>query len=159
MSITRRAVFSPDLYIPYESRSFPSGIGPANGHATLKTSWRELLWAALTVGRPSAAFVFRPGMSSLFEAFYRISQVRTAVEQHAIEEYLYRTEAFRQLDPTEKGAFSYALGMVLCKLFAHKLLNTHWLLHLDVFKDQLNPDLLVGQSRPDLVGQDRLQTH
>lgn len=49
---------------------------------------------------------------------------------------------------------SYALGMVFCKLFAHRLLNTHWLLHLDVFKDQLNPELLTGKSRPDLVGQD-----
>ena len=34
------------------------------------------------------------------------------------------------------------------------MLNTPWLLHLDVFRDQLNPATLGGRSRPDLVGQD-----
>lgn len=156
MSIARRrtGVFSKTLEIEYESEGFPSGHGPANGHQTLQTSWNEILWAALTVGRPSTAFVFRHGLASLFEAFYRVSQVRMALTQETFQLHLYRTEAFRQLDPTEKGAVSYALGMVFCKLFAHKLLDTHWLLHLDVFRDQLSPELLTGKSRPDLVGQD-----
>lgn len=44
--------------------------------------------------------------------------------------------------------------MAICKLFASRLLNTPWLLHLDVFRDQLNPATLGGRSRPDLVGQD-----
>ena len=43
--------------------------------------------------------------------------------------------------------------MAVCKLFADELLSTPWLLHLDVFRDQLNPVLLGGRSRPDLVGQ------
>ncbi len=64
---------------------------------------------------------------------------------------LYRTQAFKTLDPTEKGAISYFLGMVLCKLFADKLLGCPWLLHLDVFRPQINP-VLMGKSRPDLVG-------
>src|SRR5207247_5226946 len=63
-----------------------------------------------------------------------------------------RTEAARTLDPTAKGAVSYFLGMAVCKLFAASLLNTPWLLHLDVFRPQLNP-VLSGRSRPDLVGQ------
>ena len=66
---------------------------------------------------------------------------------------LYRTSAAKALDPTEKGAVSYFLGMVVCKLFATKLLNTPWLLHLDVFRSQLGA-VLAGRSRPDLVGQD-----
>jgi len=48
---------------------------------------------------------------------------------------------------------SYFLGMVLCKLFAARRLQTPWLLHLDVFRDQLNP-VTLGRSRPDLVGED-----
>jgi hypothetical protein len=43
--------------------------------------------------------------------------------------------------------------MTFCKLFAAKLLNTPWLLHLDVFRPQLNA-VLAGRSRPDLVGQE-----
>lgn len=152
--IPRTSVFSSCLSIDFESEGFPSCIGPANGCQILPTTWREILWAALTVGRPSKSFIFQHGLASLFEALYRISQLRMALTQQTFSQHLYRTDAFRQLDPTEKGAVSYALGMVFCKLFAHRLLNTHWLLHLDVFKEQLNPELLTGKSRPDLVGQD-----
>jgi hypothetical protein len=49
----------------------------------------------------------------------------------------------------------YFLGLTLSKLFAEKLLDAPWLLHLDVFRDRLNPSLLTGRSRPDLVGQTR----
>ena len=77
-----------------------------------------------------------------------------ALEQIPPSPHLHRTDAFRALDPTEKGAISYFLGMAVCKLFASKLLNTPWLLHLDVFRDQLNPATLRGRSRPDLIGQD-----
>jgi len=66
---------------------------------------------------------------------------------------LHRTDAFAALDPTEKGMVSYFLGMMLCKVFAGQLLRTPWLLHLDVFRDDLNP-LVLGRSRPDLIGQD-----
>jgi hypothetical protein len=78
-----------------------------------------------------------------------------AVEQSSPAAYrLRRTEAAKTLDPTEKGAVNYFLGMTFCKLFADKLLNTPWLLHLDVFRPQLNP-VLIGRSRPDLVGEEQ----
>src|SRR5207249_1860365 len=47
---------------------------------------------------------------------------------------------------------NYFLGMTFCKLFCAELLDAPWLLHLDVFRPQLNP-VLTGRSRPDLVGQ------
>jgi hypothetical protein len=55
------------------------------------------------------------------------------------------------LDPTEKGAISYFLGMTVCKLFAAKKLKTPWLLHLDVWRPWLDA-VLKDRSRPDLVG-------
>ena len=42
--------------------------------------------------------------------------------------------------------------MAICKLFAAKLLDAPWLLHLNVFRPMLNP-VLTGRSHPDLVGQ------
>jgi hypothetical protein len=63
-----------------------------------------------------------------------------------------RTAAVKSLDPTEKGAVNYFLGMAVAKLFAADLLATPWLLHLDVFRPQLDA-VLTGRSRPDLVGQ------
>ena len=138
------------LRINYQSRAFPSGYGVPSG--TLTTSWNELLWAAITIGRPSMYHVFRHGSASFYEALFRLSLVRMAVKQGAFRR-LRRTGAFTELDPTEKGMVSYFMGMTLCKLFAWRLLHTPWLLHLDVFRPMLNP-VLHGRSRPDLVGDD-----
>jgi hypothetical protein len=140
------------LSIPYESDGFPAGGPVANTSASLTVSWSKLLWAALTVGRPSRQYVFRHGGSSVFEALFRLSLVRMALEQSGPQaRRLRRTAAAKSLDPTEKGAINYFLGMTVAKLFAAELLATPWLLHLDVFRPQLNA-VLSGRSRPDLVG-------
>jgi hypothetical protein len=140
------------LCIPYDTEAFPPGT-VANGHAELSVTWDDILWAAVTVGRPNRHYVFRYSAASMYEALFRWSLVRMALEQSGRRAArLRRTTAARTLDPTEKGAVNYFLGMTFCKLFAAKLLNTPWLLHLDVFRPVLNP-VLTGRSRPDLVGE------
>ena len=142
------------MRIPYESDEFPE-CTVANGIAELAASWDDILWAAVTVGRPNRQYVFRHGAASMFEAVFRWSLVRMALEQGGPRaSRLRRTAAARTLDPSEKGAVNYFLGMTFCKLFAAKLLNTPWLLHLDVFRPALNP-VLTGRSRPDFVGRER----
>ena len=150
---TQTSVMSPNLAVPFTSVRFPSSYGLQSG-TTLSFSWSDLLWAAITIGRPNTAYVFQHDDASIHEALFRLSLVRMALEQVPFSDRLHRTDAFRALDPTEKGAVSYFLGMTACKLFASRLLRTPWLLHLDVFRDQLNPATLGGRSRPDLVGQD-----
>jgi len=140
------------LKIDYESEGFPASCGIPNGYAQLDTSWDELLWAAVTVGRPNRQYVFQHGDSSAYEALFRWSLTRMALEQRGPTAYrLRRTEAARTLDPTEKGAVSYFLGMTMAKLFSARLLDAPWVMHLDVFRPMLNADLR-GRSRPDLVG-------
>jgi hypothetical protein len=138
------------LKIDYESDGFatlPSGPG------TLQTSWDDLLSAALTVGRPNRQYVFQYGEASKYEALFRLSLIRMALEQAAPSaRRLRRTAAAKALDPTEKGAVNYFVGMTICKLFASTLLDVPWVLHLDVFRSQLGA-VLSGRSRPDLVGQ------
>ncbi|PRX08600.1 UNVERIFIED_ORG: hypothetical protein BCL66_110136 [Martelella mediterranea] len=138
------------LRIGYRSEAFPSVYAMRSG--TLTTTWDELLWAAITIGRPSTYHVFRHGPASAHEAIFRLALVRMAI-QEVWPGRLERTDAFVALDPTEKGMVSYFLGMMLCKVFAGQLLGTPWLLHLDVFRNELNP-LVLGRSRPDLIGQD-----
>ncbi len=141
------------LAIDYVSEGFPIGSPVINGPDVLRTSWNELLWAALTVGRPNRQYFFRHGNASIYEAIFRLSLTRMALEQSGpTARRLRRTEAAKTLDPSEKGAVNYFLGMTLCKLFSARLLHAPWLLHLDVFRPQLNP-VLRGRSRPDLVGQ------
>ncbi|HNY70259.1 MAG TPA: hypothetical protein PKH14_05680 [Syntrophorhabdus sp.] len=140
------------IEIEFSSENFPIGSIVQNGPGVLKTSWDELLWAAVTVGRPNRHYVFRHGDASVYEAIFRWSLVRMSLEQRGFYGYrLRRTDSVKTLDPTEKGAVNYFLGMIFCKLFAAKLLNTPWLLHLDVFRRQLNT-VLTGRSRPDLIG-------
>jgi hypothetical protein len=139
--------------IDYLSEGFPAGGPVANCPAVLTASWDDLLWAAVTVGRPNRNYVFRHGTASMYEALFRWSLVRMALEQRGPRgSRFHRTDAARSLDPSEKGAVNYFLGMATCKLFAARLLDAPWLLHLDVFRPMLNP-FLTGRSRPDLLGQ------
>lgn len=140
------------FHIPYKSEHFPPGT-VQNGRNMLPVTWDAILWAAITVGRPNRYIVSRHGNASVYEAFFRWSLIRMALEQHPTSPYLQRTAAARTLDPSEKAAVSYFIGMTFCKLFATNLLNTPWLLHLDVCRPQLDP-ILSGRSRPDLVGQE-----
>jgi len=140
------------LQLPCTTEAFPAGT-IVNGNSELSVSWPEILWAALTIGRPSVYHVFQHGSSSLHEAIFRLSLVRMALEQYGPSATrLRRTAAFKNLDPTEKGAISYFLGMTFCKVFASRLLSTPWLLHLDAFKATTSMSSL-GRSRPDLFGQ------
>jgi hypothetical protein len=143
----------PRIEIEYESDGFAAGGSVSNGPGVLVTNWDDLLWAALTVGRPNRQYVFQHGMASMYEALFRLSLVRMALEQSGPTAYrLRRTTAAKTLDPSEKGAVNYFLGLAICKLFADKLLQAPWLLHLDVYRPQLNV-VLTGRSRPDLVGE------
>ena len=145
----------PEILIPYQSERFPkscpcAALSPADA---LPVSWDDIVWAALTVGRPDPSHMFEHGRSSVHEALFRISLVRMAIEQRVGSNRLHRTKAFAALDPTEKGAVTYFLGMVICKIFADKCLSTPWVLHVDVFGDQWKVDVAAGRSRPDLFGQ------
>lgn len=149
------------LEINYESESFPNGR-LAMPKGTLKVTWSDILWSAITIGRPSIYHVFQYRNPSIYEAIFRISLIRMALEQRGVKrKRLFMTDAFKHLDPTEKGAVNYFLGMTFCKLFSSELLGTPWLLHLDIFKDQLNAQILKGRSRPDFIGfqSDTLEWH
>lgn len=143
------------IRIPYQSEQFPANATP-NRSGELGVTWGDIHWSAVTVGRPNRHDVFRHGSASIHEAIFRMSMVRMALEQRSPKAYrLARTQAAKTLDPTEKGAVNYFLGMIFCKLFAAKLLNTPWVMHLDVYRPDLNA-VLSGRSRPDLIGQHEL---
>jgi hypothetical protein len=146
------------LGIRYESEEFPPA-SLSNGNGLLAVTWDDILWAAITIGRPNLHYVFRNGDASLYEAVFRFSMVRMALQQRGPSgQRLVRTDALKSLDPTEKGAVNYFLGMVVCKVFAAKLLDTPWLLHLDIFGNQIGANVLRGRSRPDLIGQPSLSS-
>ena len=141
------------MIVPYQSEGFPSSaIKGGNGQRALPVTWGELLWSAITVGRPGWYYLFKHGKTSIYEGIFRFSMVKMALKRSRL--VLNRTNTVKNMDETEKGMVSYYLGMTFCKLFSSKLLGTPWLLHQDVWRTQLDIKL-GGRSRPDLIGSNR----
>lgn len=139
--------------IQYRAENFPGHLGPRlKGTQILSCSWADLLWAALTVGRGELAHVTRHGVFSAFEMAYRVAILYANLRESSDsgEPRLIKSSAYEGLDPSEKSAISYFIGMTMTKLFAENLLDTPWLMHVDVYRHLLN--LPSDAQRPDLIG-------
>jgi hypothetical protein len=135
----------------YHATNFPATYGAAlSGSRTLNFTWPELLWAAISVGRAELLHLLRHGPYSAFEIVYRAAILFANLTETAAVD-LERSEAYDGLDPSEKGAVSYFMGLTVAKLFAHWLLDVPWLMHLDVYRRDLQP-VVNGGGKPDLVG-------
>jgi len=121
-----------------------------NGTRVLEVSWAELIWAAITVGKWRDD-LFAHGRYSAFEAISRAAlHWANLREDHA--RHFVRSDAYDDLDPSEKSGVSYALGMTSAKVFAARQLSTPWLLHVDRYRTPFGVTLRPGRSRPDLIG-------
>jgi hypothetical protein len=139
--------------ITYTARNFPPQYGNAlTGQHSLAITWPELVWAAISVGRAELLHLMRFGPFSTFEIVYRAALIFANLKETA-DGSVTRSEAYDGLDPSEKGAVSYFLGLTTAKLIADRLLSIPWLMHLDVYRQDLQPVLQPGDTRPDLVGQ------
>ena len=155
MSNVQAQLSSRQVLIPVESDGFPVNTVP-NAYRELCVTWDDVVWAAVTVGRPGLYYVFARGKPSIYEAIFRWSLAKMTIERRfGHPPRFVRTAAARNLDPTEKGMANYFLGMTVCKLLADRFLGTPWLLHLDVFRPHLDIELR-GRSRPDLIGHNNL---
>jgi hypothetical protein len=137
--------------IPYTAQNFPKHLGPQlTGSHLLSATWEELAWAAITVGKPGMAELFSHGWYSLSDAIVRSQMVYANLQQSSSR--FRKTSLYDSLDPTEKGAASYFMGMMATKLVAARLFDTPWLFHLSRFKKSAGTVTLNGNSQPDLIG-------
>ena len=139
------------MTVKVTGRGFGPGQHHMNGDSDIDTTWDELLHAAITVGRRSWHHVLAHGRYSVFEICYRAAMLLANLRQS--QGQLRKSDAYRYLDPSEKAAASYFIGLTLASLMARKRLGIHWLMHLDVYHDSLQPGLSAS-GRPDLVGLD-----
>lgn len=139
--------------INYTATRFPPAYHPQlAGRQSLNATWAELVWSAISVGRGELLHLFRHGPFSAFEMVYRAALLYANLCETPANT-LTRSSAYDGLDPSEKSAISYFMGLTLSKLLADKLLDVPWLMHLDVYRAELQPHAFYGRSRPDLVGQ------
>jgi hypothetical protein len=138
--------------ITYTAQGFPPSAGrKLQGSRTERFTWAELVHAAITVGRKNWTDVLQHGNYSLLEILWRTAMLRGNLR--GTSGRIARSSAYRGLDRSEKGAVSFFLGLCAAKLFAERLLDVPWLLHLDVYRALVNPTFTTSK-RPDFVGMD-----
>lgn len=149
------------MQINYNSQNFdPEKYGEQfQNNNQLDFTVQELMWSAITVGRANFIDVLSNGIYSEYEILYRASIVFANIAQNGVT--LVKSSAYENLDPSEKGAVSYFLGLTFTKLLSAKLLNIPWLLHIDVYREQFTRNGQAfgfgsSRSRPDLIGLDNL---
>src|SRR2546425_10519701 len=102
--------------------------GTLQGSHELAVEWHDIIWAAVSVGKTGLDDLLAFGPYSLDEIRFRIFLVRANLWED--RNHVQQTPAYVNLDPTEKGAISYFLGMALGKLLMFRLLDTPWMVHL-----------------------------
>jgi hypothetical protein len=125
------------------------GHGPKGRH-DLEVPWEKLVWAAITIGKWRDDLFIR-GRYSAFEATHRANLLWAYLCCSASRRYV-RTDAYDELDATEKAGVSYAIGMTAAKIFAAERLGVPWLMHLDRYRLTFGVRLRRGRRRPDLIG-------
>jgi hypothetical protein len=147
--------------IPTRTIAFPHGNPWAitDGAADIHLSLPRLLHAAITVGHDHGwRQVVGAEIGGQMELLWKKTAFLTTVHEANIARWgqnvssLLPTERFGKMDPSERRALTYHLGMTMAAAWTRHQLKVPWLLHLDVYRDQLDPTLQPGDSRPDLVG-------
>lgn len=109
----------------------------------------------MSVGKAGYHQLFKYGAVSSYELLMRIYMLQVnlkeSVPNKSSTTRFQHTEAFGDLDPSEKNALSYFMGLTISKLLAYRYLDTPWLVHLDRFKGKLTFDPGT-EERPDLIG-------
>lgn len=137
--------------VPYTARNFPRHWGPAlTGRHYLRLSWHEIVWAAMTMGKPGVAFLLAHGWHSVSDLVVRSHTIYANLRENS--PFLERSSLYTGLDPTEKSGVSYFMGMVAAKVLGARLLDTPWLFHVSMIKALGGAVSLKGKSQPDLVG-------
>ncbi|MBT9154974.1 MAG: hypothetical protein DDT39_01664 [Firmicutes bacterium] len=138
-------------HITYRASSFGPHWGSAlSGTHNLNVTWQELVWGAITVGKPGVAYLLAHGWHSVSDNIVRSHTVYANLQQVAGR--IEKSSLYGALDPTEKGATSYFMGMMAAKILSSRLLSTPWLLHVSMFPKLGGTLSLHSNSTPDLIG-------
>lgn len=135
--------------IRYETHGFSTPVKPPASGA-LPVSLAELIWGAITVGATPLSMGGTP--RPLIELSWRAAMAASSVEEESNSGQWTKTKSYIRIDPSEKRAVSYFLGMIQAKITCAKLLQAPHLIHLDAYLAMIGKS--TNRSRPDLIGVD-----
>lgn len=131
--------------------SFSGRYSAVNGRYDDHVPLGAMLHAAITVGKAGPAAMAAWGRFSRYERRWRSAMVAACLDAPAAGPWR-RSPAYAALDPSEKGAVSYFVGLTVVKYLSERMFGVPWLVHLDQFAGTTN--LPSKGERPDLVGAD-----
>jgi hypothetical protein len=137
--------------VSYTASNFAKPCEPelAGSHPLL-VSWNELVWAAMTMGKPGIGFLFGHGWHSVSDLIVRQHMVYANLRQ--AHGQLEKSSLYGALDPTEKSGVSYFLGMMAARILGYRLLDVAWLFHVSLTGSLGITASFKGKSQPDLIG-------
>lgn len=137
--------------VAYDAKNFGShGNSALAGRHSLTLSWNELVWAAMTMGKPGVAYLLAHGWHSASDLIVRSHTVYANLRQ--THRHLEKSSLYGDLDPSEKSGISYFMGMLAAKILGARLLDVPWLFHFSLIGAIGGTATLKGKSQPDLVG-------
>jgi hypothetical protein len=137
--------------IRYKASNFGRHWGSAlNGRHRLSLTWNEIIWAAITMGKPGVGFLLSHGWHSISDLVVRSYTVYANLRESYT--FIEKSSLYTGLDPTEKSGVSYFMGMIAAKVLGARLLDTPWLFHVSLIKSLGGSVVLKAKSEPDLVG-------
>ncbi|MDC0687576.1 hypothetical protein POF53_08255 [Mitsuaria sp. RG] len=137
--------------IRYSPTHFPAHYGRLlRGRRWLTVEMTELVWAAISMGKPGMAHLFAHGLYSVSDCIVRAHTVYANLKfgKYTIAQ----SKLYEGLDPSEKGGVSYFFGMLATKVLCSRLLDAPWLFHLSMLKSLGGTAVLIDRSQPDLIG-------
>jgi hypothetical protein len=134
-------------FLLYEARKFATPLAAAE-QGRLSLPLAELIWGATTVGMTPISMGGMP--RPLIELCWRAALAGASLEEDPASGRWARAAAYQRLDPSEKRALSYFLGMTQAKITCERLLRAPHLIHLDAYLTMIGQPTQV--SRPDLIG-------
>lgn len=136
--------------VRYFLHDFPASTGSPRA-GTLKVSQADLIRAAATIGvTPFGRNANRA--PTVVDMLWRSTMAwANLVPRHNHWE---RSESYRHMNPTEKGAVSYFLGQVQAKLAAEQIFGISTFAHYESYLEALGRR--TNSSRPDFIGFDSL---
>ncbi|NJC32288.1 hypothetical protein GGR79_003848 [Xanthomonas arboricola] len=137
------------MKIPLTFESFSALNFPGlNGTIDHVTSWVDLVWAAITSGKKGPMYWVPHPKNSFAEASSRAFFLYAHLHQSS--GFLMKSGLYHFMDPSEKAAASYFMGMTLSKLIAEDFFDAPWLFHVSTASQAIA--YKPGGQRPDLIG-------
>lgn len=160
-SVPSWAIINSPITFTSELKQFSPPFDYLNNQTELTFEGLELWWSAITAGLmpPSknnkkaghiTPFAQRSAEVTKWRAVSSLNFVQSTLNKHSSKYQLSRNQASTDLEPTETGQISYAIGSMMCRAFTAYKLDLPFSVHTKWVEDKIRFKQNI-KSRPDYV--------